>query len=196
MNRVIVIQFTTLDGVVEDPDGSAGTPYGGWAFRHGPDAVAGDKFRLGPRLDSGVLLLGRGTWQLFSKLWPHRTDDFSTRMNAAPKKVASRTLTDLGAWQNSALITGELVEEVAHLRDERDVIVIGSTSVVHTLMEHGLVDEYRLLVFPTVLGEGRRLFSGPAGAGDLRLVSVEQSGAAALLRYEDPASAAVTPTSA
>lgn len=141
MNDVIVIQFTTLDGVVEDPDGSGGTAGGGWAFRHGPEAVAGDKFKLGPLLDTGTLLLGRGTWELFSKLWPARTDDFSTRMNEIPKRVVSRTLTDVGAWANSALLTGDLLDEVRRLREERDVIVIGSTSVVHTLAGHGLVDE-------------------------------------------------------
>jgi dihydrofolate reductase len=184
MNRIIVIEFSTLDGVIEDPDGSAGTPGGGWAFRHGPEAVAGDKFKLGSRLDTGALLLGRETWQLFAKIWPGRSDEFSTRLNTAPKWVASRTLTDVGAWPNSTLIEGELTSEARRLRRERDVIVIGSTSVVHTLMEHDLVDEYRLLVFPTVLGAGRRLFTSPAGADDLRLVSAEQSGAAALLRYE------------
>ncbi|WP_433274228.1 dihydrofolate reductase family protein [Pseudonocardia xinjiangensis] len=184
MNRVIVNEFITLDGVAEDPDGSAGTAAGGWAFRHGPEAVAGDKFKLGSRLDTGALLLGRGTWQLFSRLWPSRSDDFSTRMNTAPKWVVSRTLTDVSAWNNSTVIGGELTDEVRRLRGERDVIVIGSTSVVQTLMEHDLVDEYRLLVFPTVLGTGRRLFTDPAVARDLRLVSVEQNGAAALLRYE------------
>jgi dihydrofolate reductase len=184
MNRIIVIEFVTLDGVVEDPDGSAGTPGGGWAFRHGPEAVAGDKFKVGATLDTGALLLGRGTWQRFAQLWPGRFDEFSTRMNTAPKWVASRTFTDVRAWGNSTVIGGELTAEVQRLRRERDVIVIGSTSVVHTLMEHDLVDEYRLLVFPTVLGAGRRLFTSPAGAGDLHLVSVERSGAAALLCYE------------
>jgi dihydrofolate reductase len=184
MNRIIVIQFITLDGVIEDPDGSAGSPDGGWAFRFGPEAVAGDKFKLGPRLDAGALLFGRETWQLFAKLWPGRSDKFSTQMNAAPKWVASRTLDDVSAWNNSRLIEGELTAEVQRLRGERDVIVIGSTSVVHTLMERDLVDEYRLLIFPTVLGRGGRLFAGQAQAGDLRLISAEQSGAGALLRYE------------
>jgi dihydrofolate reductase len=184
VNRIIVIEFITLDGVIEDPDGSAGTPSGGWAFRYGPEAVAGDKFKLGPRLDTGGLLFGRTTWQLFSRLWPTRTDAFSTKMNNAPKWVASRTLTDVSAWANSQVIQGELTSEVQQLRQDRDVIVIGSASVVHSLMQHDLVDEYRLLVFPAVLGAGRRLFATPAGAENLRLVSVEQSGAAALLTYE------------
>ena len=110
MNRVIVIQFITLDGVIEDPDGSGGSPDGGWAFRFGPEAVAGDKFKLGSRLDTGALLFGRETWQLFAKLWPGRSDKFSTQMNTAPKWVASRTLADVSAWNNSRLIEGELTE--------------------------------------------------------------------------------------
>ena len=146
--------------------------------------MAGDKFRLGSRLDTGALLFGRATWQLFSKLWPGRSDPFSTQLNTAPKWVASRTLTDVSAWNNSRLLDGELTDEVQRLRNERDVIVIGSTSVVHTLMAHDLVDEYRLLIFPTVLGRGGRLFTGQAEAADLRLLSAEQSGAGALLRYE------------
>jgi dihydrofolate reductase len=184
MNRIIVIEFITLDGVIEDPDGSAGSPGGGWAFRFGPEAVAGDKFRLGSRLDSGALLFGRETWQLFAGIWPGRSDEFSTRMNTADKRVASRTLADVSGWKNSRLIEGELTGEVQRLRGERDVIVIGSASVVRALMERDLVDEYRLLVFPTVLGHGGRLFTGEAAVGDLRLISAEQSGAAALLRYE------------
>ena len=184
MNRIIVIEFITLDGVIEDPDGSGGTPSGGWAFRYGPEAVAGDKFKLGPRLDTGALLFGRTTWELFSRIWPARSDEFSTQMNNATKCVASRTLTDVSAWANSSVIRGELTGEVQQLRADGDVIVIGSTSVVHHLMRHDLVDEYRLLIFPTVLGAGRRLFEAPAGAENLRLASAEQVGAAALLRYE------------
>ena len=186
MNRVIVIQFITLDGVVEDPDGSDGTPAGGWAFRFGPEAVAGDKFRLGPRLDTGAILVGRRTWELFAKIWPGRTDDFLAKLNAAPKLVASRTLTDVSAWANSTLIEGSLSEEVVRQRNDRDVIVMGSLGVAHHLMREDLVDEYRLLIFPTVLGAGRRLFDAPgARSGNLTLTSVAQSGAAALLYFEN-----------
>ncbi|MGW4062912.1 dihydrofolate reductase family protein [Amycolatopsis sp. NPDC004747] len=178
---VIVVEFTTLDGVVEDPDGSGGTPAGGWAFRHGgPEAVAGDKFRLGPLLDSGTLLFGRSTWELFAKLWPGRTGEFPDRLNAARKLVASRTLTDVTAWQNSSLLQGDLLEAVKHA--EGDLIVIGSIGIVRELVEHDLVDEYRLLVFPTVAAEGRRLFDGAAPA-DLRLVSSTQVGPAVLGTY-------------
>jgi dihydrofolate reductase len=178
---VIVIEFITLDGMVSDPDGSEGTPAGGWAFRHGPEAVAGDKFRLGRTLDDGVLLLGRTTWQLFSRLWPGRDDPFSTRMNAVPKLVASRSLTDTSAWANSRLIDGDLIDTVK--RERRDVIIAGSLSVVRALMANDMIDEYRLLTFPTVLGTGERLF--PAGGGPIYLdrVSAEGAGATVLARY-------------
>src|SRR5258707_6277621 len=105
---VIVIQFITLDGIVSDPDGSGGTPAGGWAFRHGPATVAGDKFRLGATLDEGVMLLGRATWEQFARIWPTRSDEFSLRMNAVPKLVASRTAPDVSAWANSTLLDGDL----------------------------------------------------------------------------------------
>jgi dihydrofolate reductase len=184
MNRVIVIEFITLDGIVDDPDGSGGTPQGGWVFRYGPEAVADDPFELGPRLSTGALVLGRATWELFSKIWPSRSDDFSVKMNAIPKWVASHSLTDVSAWDNSTLIRGDVTERVRQLRDDHDVIIMGSLSVAHTLMRAGVVDEFRLKVFPITLGEGRRLFTSSAGAGELRMVSAEPRGAAALLRYE------------
>ncbi|WP_338703302.1 dihydrofolate reductase family protein [Streptomyces sp. Q6] len=180
---VIVIEFVTLDGFVSDPDGAAGTPSGGWAFRHGPEAVAGDKFRLGRTLDDGVLLLGRTTWQLFSRLWPYRDDAFSARMNAVPKLVASHTLTraDTSAWANSQLLDGDLVDAVK--RERRDVIVAGSLSVVERLREADLIDEYRLLTFPTVLGTGRRLFPVEGPHTELTCPAAERIGAAVLARY-------------
>ena len=177
---VIVIEFITLDGIVTDPDGSGDTPAGGWAFRHGPEAVAGDRFRLGSVLDEGVLLLGRKTWELFSRIWPGRDDPFSARMNAAPKLVATRTLTGTSAWANSQAVDGDIIDAVK--RQRRDVVIMGSVSIVHTLMANDLIDEYRLLTFPTILGTGERLF--PAGQpADLELVSAGQAGAAVLARY-------------
>jgi dihydrofolate reductase len=178
---VIVIEFVTLDGIVSDPDGSGGTPTGGWAFRHGPETVAGDKFRLGSALDDGVMMLGRRTWQLFSRLWPGRNDPFSARMNAVPKLIASRTLTDASAWANSQIIDGDLVDAVKH--DQRDVIITGSLSVVHQLMAEDLIDEYRLLTFPTILGSGARLFPAGGVPAYLECLSAERAGAAVLARY-------------
>jgi dihydrofolate reductase len=178
---VIVIEFITLDGIVSDPDGRAGTSGGGWAFRHGPETIAGDAFRLGRVLDDGVLLLGRGTWELFSRLWPARVDPFSQRMNAVPKMVASRTLTEVSAWPNSELLAGDPVDAVKNER--RDVLIMGSLSVVRALMAQDLVDEYRLLTFPSVLGTGERLFCDGAAPADLKCLSAEQSGGAVLARY-------------
>ncbi len=178
---VIVIAFVTLDGIVTDPDGSQGSPGGGWAFRHGPEAVAGDKFRVGDIMDNGVLLLGRKTWELFSHIWPGRDDPFSRRMNAIPKLVASSTLTDTSAFPNSQVIDGDVAAAVK--RERRDVIVAGSLSVVRALMAGDLIAEYRLLTFPTVLGTGERLF--PAGGPPVYLecLSAEQSGPAVFARY-------------
>jgi dihydrofolate reductase len=184
MGKIIVAQFVTLDGVVEDPDGSAGTPGGGWAFRR-PELVAGDKFRLGPVLDTGVKLLGRTTWQLFAGLFPQRTDDFSRKLTAMEKLVASRSLDRVDAWANSTLLRGDLVAEVQRRRATQDVLVTGSASVVDTLVAHDLVDQYRLLVFPVVLGKGRRLFDAAGAPTDLRLVASEDAGGGVLRQTYD-----------
>ncbi|MEV7122008.1 dihydrofolate reductase family protein [Kitasatospora griseola] len=178
---VIVIGFTTLDGRVTDPDGSDGTPGGGWMFRHGPEHVSGDKFRLGATLDDGALLLGRRTWQHFATLWPTRDDPFSTRMNAAAKLVATHTLTDASAWANSRLLEGDLLTAVK--AEQRDVVVTGSVGVVHQLIAADLVDEYRILTVPVVLGTGARLFPDGVSAADLRCVQAEQVGPMLYARY-------------
>ncbi|MFJ9868301.1 dihydrofolate reductase family protein [Streptomyces sp. NPDC101165] len=178
---VIVIEFITLDGIMSDPDGAAGTAYGGWIFRHGPEAVAGDKFRLGRVLDEGVLLLGRTTWELFARLWPGRDDPFAARMNAAPKLVVSRTAPDVSAWSNSRLLEGDLLEAVR--AERRDVVVTGSLAVVQALRAADLVDEYRLMTIPVVLGEGRPLFPAGSPPADLACVSAERVGAAVLTRH-------------
>jgi dihydrofolate reductase len=181
MVSVIVIEFITLDGIVTDPDGSGGTPTGGWAFRHGPEAVAGDKFRLGSVLDEGVLLLGRKTWELFSRIWPGRDDPFSARMNAVPKLVATRTLTDTAAWANSQVVDGGIIDAVK--REQRDVVIMGSLSLVHALMGSDLIDEYRLMTFPTVLGTGERLFPADGPPTDLDLVAAAQTGPTVMAQY-------------
>ncbi len=183
MGHVIVIEFITLDGIIQDPDGSERTPKGGWAFRYGPAAVAGDKFKLGEVLDNGALLLGRSTFQMFSRIWPGRSDEFSSKMNAIRKYVVSRSLDRVEQqWNNSALIEADLIDAVQHLRADRDVVVAGSISVAHALMQADMVDEYRLLVFPIVLGEGARLFE-PGKCAELELVNIDRAGAAALLTY-------------
>lgn len=184
MRRTIVIEFCSLDGIIGDPDGSQGTSGGGWAFRHGAEAVAGDKFRLGPILESGTLLLGRRTWELFARIWPGRTDEFATAMNRIPKLVATRTLADVSAWPNSQPVGNDLVATVKEQVREREVVVAGSASIVHALAQADLVDEYRILLFPTALGDGTRLFETGTAPTRLRLASAERAGQAVLLRYE------------
>jgi dihydrofolate reductase len=188
MGRVIVIEFVSIDGVMEDPDGRGGFDRGGWAFRYGPEAVAGDKFKLGELFDTGALLFGRLTWQQFSQLWPSRDDAFSTKMNTVPKLVMTRTLTRVDEWQNSRLLQGDLVAEVVARKATQDLIVVGSASVAKTLIAHDLVDEFRLKVFPLVIGAGTRLFDDGTPL-ELELISTEQSGAAALLVYQRASSA-------
>jgi dihydrofolate reductase len=189
MSRVIVIEFMSLDGVMQDPDGREGSRQGGWAFRYGPEAVAGDKFNLGEILDTGTLLLGRRTWQLFAKIWPGRDDEFSTKMNGVPKLVASRSLDQATGWQNSTVLRGDLVATVREHKQARDIVVAGSASIVRTLMASDLVDEYRLLVFPLVLGTGERLFPEGTPPMDLTLASAQTAGPAVRLTYTRSAEA-------
>ncbi|MBS1696859.1 MAG: dihydrofolate reductase family protein [Actinobacteria bacterium] len=180
MARIIVAQFITLDGVVEDPDGSDGTSFGGWCFRHGPEAIAGDKFHYGSILQTGVFLFGRRTWEAFSGLWPPReaTDAFARALNAADKAVVTGGEVDLGRWRNTQQVAADPIGWARRTAAERDVIVIGSGSLVEAFVQADAVDEYRLRVFPTATGAGRRLF--PDGAA-LDLVSVEQVGPTSLV---------------
>jgi dihydrofolate reductase len=183
MGRVIVIQYITLDGVVEDPDGRGGTDFGGWAMRYGPQGISGDKFRLGSMMRTGVLLFGRRTWEHFSTLWPTRDDDFSRHMNAATKAVATSHDIDPAQWANSTAVEGELETWVRETTATKDVVVIGSGTVVSRLEAADLVDEYRLITFPIAVGVGRTLFphgrklavtgTVPVGPGVLTYYSVE-----------------------
>lgn len=182
-HKLIVAEFTTLDGVIDDPDGTWGAPHGGWAMRHGPQVFAGDKFRLGPVMQTGALLFGRGTWQVFAERWPQRTGEFADAMNAARKYVASTTVTDASAWPNSVLLEGDLADAVDRARRDRDIAVIGSPGIAHQLAAAGLVDEYRLFILPTVVGHGQRLFADGQEA-DLRLVSSDVVDPGVLLRYD------------
>lgn len=180
MGKVIACAFITLDGVVEDPDGSGGTSFGGWAFRYGPEPVDGDKFAMGSILDTGVMLLGRTTWELLGGIFPGRTDDFAVKLNAIPKIVASRSRTDVSGWANSTPLGRDLVTEVKELREARDVYIAGSLSVIDELRQHDLVDQYRLVVFPLTTGQGRRLIP----TGGLELANCERVGPAVRLTYD------------
>jgi len=189
MGDIIVLQFCTLDGVVSDPDGRWGTGHGGWAFRYGPGPVTGDRFRLGARMTEGVQLYGRRTWEHFAKLWPGRDGDYANLMNAVPKRVATRTGIDPAAWSGSAAIDGDPLAWAAEERTRRDVVVIGSRSLVLALAAAGLVDEYRLITFPVVAGAGDRLFpaDGPAAGFRFTLVEPADAGVLTVARREEVA---------
>jgi dihydrofolate reductase len=162
MGRIVVTEFVSLDGVMEDPGGSEGTRHAGWTFRftRGPE---GDRFKLDEVLDAEALLLGRLTYEGFAQAWPTMQDPvgFADRMNAMPKYVVSSTLRDEDAtWNNSTVVRGDVGSEVRALKDRLhgDLLVAGSAMLSQALLEQGLVDELRLMVFPIVLGSGKRLF--------------------------------------
>ncbi|HEY5977037.1 MAG TPA: dihydrofolate reductase family protein [Solirubrobacterales bacterium] len=164
MGKIVITEFLSLDGVLEDPGGSEDFEHGGWSFKF-ERGEEGDRFKLDETNDSDALLLGRVTYEGFAEAWPEREGDFADKFNSMPKYVVSSTLTD-PEWSNSTVIGGggELAAEVAKLRDahDGDVVVHGSATLAQALLEEGLVDELRLMVFPVVLGSGKRLF----GASD------------------------------
>jgi dihydrofolate reductase len=191
MGRIVVSEFVSMDGVMEDPGGAEGSRHGGWTFRfeRGPE---GDRFKLDEVLAAEALLLGRVTYQGFAAAWPAMEDPvgFADKMNTMPKFVVSSTLGDDDAtWQNSTVVRGDAVAGLARLRagHEGDLLVAGSASLVHLLVEHGLVDELRLMVFPIVLGEGKRLFGQVTDATSFGLESVQTVGGGVVVLTYVPA---------
>jgi dihydrofolate reductase len=175
MRRIVVTEFMTLDGVIEDPGGAEGFRHGGWSFKF--DDPDGMKYKLDETMDHEAMLLGRVTYEGFAQAWPGQTDDvgFADKMNSMPKYVVSKTLSQAD-WNNSTILSGDLAEEVTALKEQDggDILIAGSASLVRGLTDLGLVDEYRLMTFPIVLGEGKRLFEGISDAATLDLVDVTQ----------------------
>src|SRR6266516_842652 len=178
MRKVIVSEYVTLDGVMEEP--------GTWSFQFWNDEAA--KFKFDELFASDALLLGRVTYQGFAKAWPSMTDEqgFADRMNSLPKFVVSTTLKEV-EWNNARLMKGNIAEEVSKLKQQpgQDILVSGSGELVHTLMQHDLIDEYRLMVHPVVLGSGKRLFRDGSDTTVLRLVDTKTfSSAVVVLTYQ------------
>jgi dihydrofolate reductase len=183
MSRIIITEFLTLDGVMEDPGGAEGFERGGWAFQfdRGPE---GDEFKLGEILEAGASLLGRVTYQGFAEAWPSRTGEFADKINAMPKYVVSTTLSqDELEWKNSILIAGDVVGQLSSLKQQvdGDMLVAGSGQLVQTLLEHDLVDELRLMVFPILLGAGKRLFAEDGPTLALQLAEARTVGDGVLI---------------
>jgi dihydrofolate reductase len=183
MGRIVVTEFVTLDGVIEDPGGSEKTAQGGWAFKF-ERGDEGDKYKFDELMAADVLLLGRVTYEGFAAAWPSYSDEvgFAAKMNSMPKYVLSSTL-EQGSWENSTVLRGDAAAEAAKLKAQvaGDILVEGSASLVYALQDADLVDEYRLMVFPTVLGSGKRLFRDGARPGGMELVEARQAGATGIL---------------
>ena len=192
MGKIIVSENISLDGVVQDPVGAEGFRHGGWWGQFGgQDLEEWGKVELKEALDAEALLLGRRTDEFFAALWLPRDGEWADRLNRMPKYVVSSTL-DEPRWSNStahkgAVLKGNVVTEVSKLKQQLDggIVVYGSTRLVHTLLEHDLVDEFRLTVYPVVLGDGERLFSEISDKKPMRLTKARTIGEGlAYLIYE------------
>jgi dihydrofolate reductase len=176
VGRIVVTEFVSLDGVVEGPGGGESFKHVGWSFEisRGDE---GDNFKLDETLSSDALLLGRVTYEGFAAAWPSRDGEFADKLNSMPKYVVSSTLKD-PEWNNSTVLEGDVATAVAKLKQEQDgeIVVHGSPQLVQTLVEHDLVDEYRLMMYPVLLGSGKKLFGGTTDKKSLRLVSSQLVG--------------------
>jgi dihydrofolate reductase len=187
MGKIVVSENVSLDGVTQDPTGEEGFRHGGWFGRIGDkDREAWAKMELDEALGAEALLLGRRSDEWFAARWLSRSGDWADRLNSLPKYVVSSTLEE-PSWANATVLTGDVADEVSKLKQELDgdIVLYASTRLVRTLMEHDLVDELRLTVYPVVLGAGERLFGETSDSRPLRLVSTQTIGdGLAFLTYE------------
>ena len=184
MGKIAVTEFVSLDGVMEDPGGAEDFKYGGWTFQI-DRGEEGDRFKLDETMAADALLLGRRTYEGFAAAWPEREGEFADKFNNMPKYVVSSTM-ESADWSNSTVLKGDLAEEVAKVRDaHEEVQVPGSRQLVQGLLEADLVDELRLMVFPVVLGAGKRLFGETSDKKGLKLRESRTVGnGVAILIYE------------
>jgi dihydrofolate reductase len=185
MGKIVITENVSLDGVIEDPTGVEGLSVGGWFWEtdRGED---GERFTLDKTLRTEALLLGRRSYGLFAATWPSRGGELADKMNSLPKYVVSSTL-EAPDWNNSTVLTGDVVDEVSKLKQELDgeIVVLGSPQLARTLIEHDLVDELRLMIYPVVLGAGARLFGETSDKKPVRLVDTQAVGdGIAILTYE------------
>jgi dihydrofolate reductase len=184
MATIIISENVSLDGVIEDPSGDEGFSRGGWVGQI-KDREAVGKAVLDEALSAEALLFGRRSYEFFSARWPSRSGELADRLNSLPKYVVSSTLEDPD-WNNSTVLKGDVVKAVSKLKRELDgeIVVYGSIQLVRTLMEHDLVDELRLMIYPVVLGAGERLFAETSDKKPMRLVETKAGDDIAFLTYE------------
>jgi dihydrofolate reductase len=176
MGRIVVTEFISADGVAEDPGGVEGFRHGGWVFEISR-GEEGEQFKLNEALASDAMLIGRATYETFAASWPSREGEFADKLNSQPKYVYSSTLTD-PTWNNTTVVSGNLDEVVAKLKQAHDgeIVVHGSPPLAQALLEQDLVDELRLMVFPVILGSGKRLFGATTDKKPLRLADTRTVG--------------------
>jgi dihydrofolate reductase len=185
VGTIVISENVSLDGVIQDPAGDEGFRLGGWVglIKDSPQL---NKLALDEALRAEALLLGRRSYEWLAARWPSRSGDLADRLNSMPKHVVSSTLHD-PAWNNSTVLTGDVVEEVSRLKQELDgeILVAGSFQLLRTMLEHDLVDMVRLKIFPVVLGAGERLFGETSDKKPMRLVDTQTAGdGVAVLTYE------------
>jgi dihydrofolate reductase len=188
MGRIVITEFVSLDGVMEAPGGGEEFEHAGWTFEI-PRGAEGDKFKLDEALAAEALLLGRVTYEGFAAAWPSMEGEFADKFNGMPKYVVSSTLEE-PEWNNSTVLKGDVVQEVSKLREssDGDLVVNGSAQLAQALVEHDLVDELRLMVFPVVLGKGKRLFGETSAKKRLQLTDSKMVGdGVAILVYKPTA---------
>jgi dihydrofolate reductase len=185
MGKIVVSENVTLDGVIQDPAGDEGFKHGGWVGLIGNSPQLG-KLALDEALAAGAFLLGRRSYQWLAARWPSRSGELADRLNSLPKYVVSSTLGE-PTWNNTTVLNGDVVNEVTALRQQidGDIVIAGSFQLIHTLIEHDLVDELRLKIFPVALGAGERLFGQTSDKKPMRLTGTQTiEGGIAYLTYE------------
>jgi dihydrofolate reductase len=187
VGRIVISEFVSLDGVMEDPGGAEDFKHGGWSFEFSR-GEEGDAFKLEEALDSEALLLGRVTYDGFADAWPERAGEFADKLNGMPKYVVGATANP-ARWANTTVLEGEPVQAVRRLREEHtgDIVVHGSAQLAQILLEHDLVDELRLMMFPVLLGSGKRLFGDTSEKKTLRLVDSRVVGDGVSILIYEPA---------
>ena len=190
MGKIVVTEFVSLDGVIEDPGGDGNFKHKGWTFKFNR-GEAGDKFKVDETRDSEALLLGRVTYEGFAAAWPSRDGEFAEKFNSMPKYVVSSTL-EKADWNNSMVLKGDVLQEVSKLKHSLDgnIVVHGSAQLVQTLLANDLVDELRLMVFPVVLGSGKRLFGATSDSKRMQLMESKTVGDGIAILIYKPSSEA------